>query len=162
MTEGSLCMCVKSELECIKPTTCIKMTEQCFCLDCRCAFPCDDEVPCALTVLGLTCCLNWVSTDVAHVLYACTGTGRCTRVRMQDPPACALALSTCIYASIRKKQLNIHVTFSPSSHYKQSKPRSQSPKCECGAKLAEDKEEGGAPAEELADEEQEMQVMERQ
>eukprot|EP00620_Florenciella_sp_RCC1587_P020953 CAMPEP_0182556542 /NCGR_PEP_ID=MMETSP1324-20130603/769_1 /TAXON_ID=236786 /ORGANISM="Florenciella sp., Strain RCC1587" /LENGTH=230 /DNA_ID=CAMNT_0024768447 /DNA_START=82 /DNA_END=774 /DNA_ORIENTATION=+ len=96
VTEGSLCMCVKSELECIKPTTCIKMTEQCFCLDCRCAFPCDDEVPCAVTVLGLTCCFNW------------------------------------------------------------------SPKCECGAKLAEDKEEGGAPAEEVADEEQEMQVMDRQ
>ena len=53
--EGSLCMCAKSELECIVPTTCIKMTEQFFCLDCRCAFPCDPEVPCMGALIGLQC-----------------------------------------------------------------------------------------------------------
>ena len=32
---------------------------QFFCLDFRAAFPCDDEVPCMLTVLGLTICHSW-------------------------------------------------------------------------------------------------------
>eukprot|EP00622_Pseudochattonella_farcimen_P006336 FR742126.1.p1 GENE.FR742126.1~~FR742126.1.p1 ORF type:complete len:193 (+),score=27.19 FR742126.1:2-580(+) len=54
VNEGSLCMCCKGEVECLKPTTCIKMSEQCFCIDMRCAFPCDDEVPCILTILGCT------------------------------------------------------------------------------------------------------------
>lgn len=53
--DGSLCMCCKNEVECIKPTTCIKMTEQFLCIDTRCAFPCDQDVPCLVTVCGLTC-----------------------------------------------------------------------------------------------------------
>ena len=87
-------MCCKSELECIKPTTCVKMTEQVCCVDMRCAFPCDDEVPCALTVLGLTCCYDF------------------------------------------------------------------QPKCSCGHSLAEKAEEpeGGAPAGEVADEEEKPEV----
>eukprot|EP00937_MAST-01D_sp_MAST-1D-sp2_P004322 g4322.t1 len=28
---------------------------QCFCTDCRCALPCDDDVPCQVSLLGLTC-----------------------------------------------------------------------------------------------------------
>jgi len=96
--EGSICMCAKSEVECIKPTTCLKMTEQVFCFDCRCAFPCDDEVPCAVACLGLTVCRDW----------------------------------SCI--------------------------------CKCFDHVSEEEKEGegGAPADEVADEDQEMQVMERQ
>ena len=67
--EGSLCMCAKSELECIVPTTCVKMTEQFFCLDCRCAFPCDDEVPCAIACLGLTICRDYVSREPTPHLW---------------------------------------------------------------------------------------------
>jgi len=59
VNKGSLCMCCKQEFECIVPTTCIKMTSQFFCLDQRCAFPCDDEVPCAVAFCGLTICRNW-------------------------------------------------------------------------------------------------------
>jgi len=55
VADGSICMCCKAELEIIKPTVCIKMTEQLFCLDLRCAVPCDDEVPCMIGLLGLTC-----------------------------------------------------------------------------------------------------------
>jgi len=59
VNEGSLCMCCKQEVECLVPTTCIKMTSQMFCVDQRCAFPCDDEVPCTVALLGLTCCRDW-------------------------------------------------------------------------------------------------------
>ena len=52
--DGSICMCMKSEVEVIKPTVCIKCTEQLFCLDLRCALPFDDEVPCLCAALGLT------------------------------------------------------------------------------------------------------------
>ena len=53
-TEGSLCMCMKSEWEVIKPTVCVKCTKQLFCLDLRCALPFDEDVPCVCAVLGLT------------------------------------------------------------------------------------------------------------
>merc|ERR1719261_1495206 len=52
--EGSICMCMKTEVEVIKPTVCIKCTEQLLCLDLRCALPFDDEVPCVCAALGLT------------------------------------------------------------------------------------------------------------
>ena len=32
-----------------------KLTGQCFCVDNRCAIPCDDEVPCLVSVFGLEC-----------------------------------------------------------------------------------------------------------
>ena len=53
-TEGSICMCLKSEVEVIKPTVCVKCTEQLCCLDLRCSLPFDDDVPCICAVLGLT------------------------------------------------------------------------------------------------------------
>jgi len=58
-TDGSICMCIKSELEIIKPTVCVKMTEQCFCLDARCAVPCDEDVPCMLSFAGCTLVKNY-------------------------------------------------------------------------------------------------------
>ena len=58
-TEGSLCMCIKQECEIVKPTTCVKGTSQFFCVDARCAFPCDDEVPCMVSALGCTFVKNY-------------------------------------------------------------------------------------------------------
>ena len=58
-TEGSICMCLKTECEVIKPTVCVKMTKQVCCLDLRCALPHDEEVPCICTILGLQCMKNY-------------------------------------------------------------------------------------------------------
>lgn len=52
--EGSLCVCIRNELEIIQPTTCCKMECQPCCIDERCAIPCDKEVPCIVSVCGLT------------------------------------------------------------------------------------------------------------
>ena len=38
-----------------KPSTCVEIQSQFFCCDHRCALPCNDDVPCMFTVLGLTC-----------------------------------------------------------------------------------------------------------
>jgi hypothetical protein len=59
VNKGSLCMCCKQEFECMVPTTCVKMTSQMFCFDQRCAFPCDEEVPCTVAVCGLTICRDF-------------------------------------------------------------------------------------------------------
>jgi len=53
--DGSLCLCTKSEIECVKPEVCCKLTHQQFCCVQSCAFPCDAEVPCMMTLLGVTC-----------------------------------------------------------------------------------------------------------
>lgn len=79
-TEKSVCLCIEAEGEfctfindredacfnctrqsctCIQPRTCIKGVSRCFCCDSRCAFPCDDEVPCMLNVCFINCCYNW-------------------------------------------------------------------------------------------------------
>jgi len=57
--DGSICMCMKNEIELIKPTTCVKMFQQFFCMDVRCAIPCDEDVPCIIAALGLTCVKNY-------------------------------------------------------------------------------------------------------
>jgi len=68
----SCCMCCQGEVECIKPTTILKMVGQLFCLDLRCAFPCDKEVPCACTILGLTiCAANPNKVDEGGACGAC-------------------------------------------------------------------------------------------
>lgn len=80
-TEG-ICLCLQCEESCCKPikeenedkicficcdggqyivmpSTCISVTETCFCLDSRCAFPCTDKVPCILTCLpGCVVCAS--------------------------------------------------------------------------------------------------------
>lgn len=53
--EGSICMCMQNEIEVIWPPSC-KIANQVFCLDNRCAIPCDEEVPCVVTVFGIQCC----------------------------------------------------------------------------------------------------------
>jgi hypothetical protein len=50
-----LCICISGECMIIRPTTCLKGVTQCFCLDNRCAMPCDDDVPCIVNFLGLNC-----------------------------------------------------------------------------------------------------------
>jgi hypothetical protein len=53
--EGSLCQCMKSDIEIIKPTICCKLDWQLCCLDARTAVPCDDEVPCMVAFAGVSC-----------------------------------------------------------------------------------------------------------
>lgn len=53
--KNSLCICTKGECELIIPEVCCKLTYQMCCADTRCAFPCDDEVPCMLTACGIQC-----------------------------------------------------------------------------------------------------------
>jgi hypothetical protein len=50
----------KTNLFCMWPTTCSKVTSQLCCLDTRCAFPCDKDVPCLCMPLPFcTCCVNF-------------------------------------------------------------------------------------------------------
>lgn len=53
--DGSLCLCLRGECEVIAPTTCCKLQEQLCCLNASIAFPCDQDVPCMIACLGLTC-----------------------------------------------------------------------------------------------------------
>ena len=53
------CICSKGEVDLISPSTCCQTTNQFFCCDSRCAFPCTNEVPCVLGQCGLICCFNW-------------------------------------------------------------------------------------------------------
>ena len=50
---------MEGNLECTKPATCLKLNTQQCCLDARCALPCDAEVPCLISALGLTCIKNY-------------------------------------------------------------------------------------------------------
>lgn len=57
----SLC-CTVQQLNClcVSPSTCCKGWAQCFCLDNRCALPCDSEVPCVFMPLPcVTMCVNY-------------------------------------------------------------------------------------------------------
>ena len=44
-----------------------KCVGQNFCVDFRCALPCDNEVPCELSVMGLTCYKSKATTPAAPV-----------------------------------------------------------------------------------------------
>lgn len=53
------CVFSRSDCVCAKPTTCIRGSNQAFCLDCRCACPCDENVPCVLGLLPFcVCCVR--------------------------------------------------------------------------------------------------------
>jgi len=56
---GDCCMCQQVTCKIIWPKTCCEGVQQTFCLDSRCAFPCNKDVPCLLNVCFLTCCYNW-------------------------------------------------------------------------------------------------------
>ena len=45
--------------KCAHPTTCCKQLSQCYCINVRAAFPCDNDVPCMVASCGLVCCVNW-------------------------------------------------------------------------------------------------------
>jgi len=62
LQEGALCLCTRGEVQCVKPRTCCKLESQYCCYDCRCALPCDEEVPCMVTILGLTFCKEYECT----------------------------------------------------------------------------------------------------
>ena len=51
------CTCLRAQIDCHKVTVCIKSRTQLFCLDSRAAIPPDSaEVPCMISLAGLTCC----------------------------------------------------------------------------------------------------------
>jgi hypothetical protein len=54
-TKDACCILQKLRCTMIKPVTCVQLTSQFFCCDHRCALPCNSDVPCMLTVFGLTC-----------------------------------------------------------------------------------------------------------
>ena len=49
------CICSDTSCSLIYPTTCVKAQVQEFCIEGRCAVPCDEDVPCIVNILGLTC-----------------------------------------------------------------------------------------------------------
>ena len=57
--EGIWCIFLDSEFVCRKPTTCCGFQSQFFCVDQRCAFPCNDKVPCVFGNFGLICCYKY-------------------------------------------------------------------------------------------------------
>lgn len=58
-SDGSLCLCLSGEIEMIQPTTCCKLQIQYCCCNANMAMPCDEEVPCMITFLGITCVENY-------------------------------------------------------------------------------------------------------
>jgi hypothetical protein len=58
--KSSLCVFQKAHFYLVSPSTCCKSIVQLFCLDNRCAFPCDEDVPCLFLPLPF-CSLfaNW-------------------------------------------------------------------------------------------------------
>lgn len=58
--KNSLCILQKGQCYCINAKTCCKGVSQLLCLENRRAFPCDDNVPCALSLVPFcTCCVKW-------------------------------------------------------------------------------------------------------
>ena len=53
------CILQKISVVIIKPTTCISGKAQVFCLDNRCALPCNEDIPCIMNACGLNCCIDW-------------------------------------------------------------------------------------------------------
>ena len=57
---SSFCVCQKAHFYLVSPKTCCKSILQLYCIDNRCAIPCDDEVPCVFIPLPfLSLCANW-------------------------------------------------------------------------------------------------------
>ena len=58
-TAKRYCICQEGGTFIVIPRTCLKGQDQCFCLENRCAFPCDRDVPCLFTVCFITCFYNY-------------------------------------------------------------------------------------------------------
>ena len=56
------CICQEGSCNCVPIRTCCKGKQQCFCLDTRFALPCDEDIPCMFTILGLTLCFKYACT----------------------------------------------------------------------------------------------------
>lgn len=69
------CKLSKGNLFCITPTTCCKSICQCFCIDNRCAMPCDQEVPCICMIFPyVTLISNYaIHFDVCATMGELTG-----------------------------------------------------------------------------------------
>uniref|UniRef100_A0A7S3AXQ3 Uncharacterized protein n=1 Tax=Haptolina ericina TaxID=156174 RepID=A0A7S3AXQ3_9EUKA len=68
---------------CRMPRVCCKGQGHCCCCVDSYACPTDREVPCAITILGLTCCFRWGPR------FACCNTQRQLRARGgPEPPSC--------------------------------------------------------------------------
>ncbi len=57
--EDILCSFCEGGCYIVPISTCCKSVDQCFCLDSRCAFPCDDDVPCICGSCFITCCYKF-------------------------------------------------------------------------------------------------------
>jgi len=53
-SKETLCKCCGCDHDIVVPYVCCKSQGQCCCLDQRIAIPCDQDVPCLLTMFGLT------------------------------------------------------------------------------------------------------------
>jgi hypothetical protein len=72
--KNSLCIIDKGHCFLVCPKACCKGVSQLFCFDQRCAIPCDQDVPCAFTLLPFcTICVNF-GCNIA----CCTPIGRLT------------------------------------------------------------------------------------
>mmetsp|Transcript_12944 Transcript_12944/g.9376 ORF Transcript_12944/g.9376 Transcript_12944/m.9376 type:complete len:279 (+) Transcript_12944:30-866(+) len=57
--QNLLCLCYQGNALCVPIKTCVKSQSQTCCIEYRCAFPCDDEVPCiCMPIIFCTCCVN--------------------------------------------------------------------------------------------------------
>ena len=55
--EKTICIFSRTNVRCVKPSTCCKSTSQSWCIDSRCALPADEEVPCIFTFLPGCICM---------------------------------------------------------------------------------------------------------
>jgi hypothetical protein len=73
--QNSLCILDKGRCFISAQSTICKGVTQCFCRDHRCACPCDEDVPCAMTCFPFcTCCFNWMCN-----IACCATTGMLQR-----------------------------------------------------------------------------------
>lgn len=59
--QGDIYILCEDRCVLIYPSSCCNCVDQCFCIDFRCAFPCDpvNGVPCLVNICFINCCYNW-------------------------------------------------------------------------------------------------------
>jgi hypothetical protein len=63
------CICFQGSVNCIPCEACCDGKSQICCYDSRCAFPCNQEIPCLCNVCGLTLCYKWACTPKFMVTF---------------------------------------------------------------------------------------------
>ena len=103
--DGTLCILCRSREVCVVPTTAFKDVIQCFCIDVRCAFPCEVsltgdydslDVPCGCNVMYINCCLDW-GLNFGQTFFTPLGSLRKKKVNSESAsadPAPAVAVAT--------------------------------------------------------------------